>query len=242
MKARVVLAVGFFSIVVASCGSSSPPSGSARPPGSAGIVPSDLRDVERDAEGLVATTFGQYGTRVPDWTRAASLLSLLKQVWRRGEASHPGIPEPASKAIDDALTTLDAAIAAGSQEDAAYASNAIGLAVPDGFAYFHPDAPLGIVRMKAYFRRVRLDGHFGKFAQAGRDVAHSTRTGRMRGLRSMRPSRPATGLEAPRRSPAISNKRPSFALASRSCVRATAASLRQMAACSWVPLARASPA
>jgi hypothetical protein len=152
----------------ASCSSSSP---ATNPRTGGGVVPADLRDVERDGEGLVATTFGQYPARTPDWVRAASILSLLEEVWTRGKAANPGMPAIEVKMVDDAITALQAAIAAMNQESAALASNAVGLAVPKLFAYFHPDAPLEIVRMDAVFRQVGLDSHFGRLTAVAADVS-----------------------------------------------------------------------
>jgi hypothetical protein len=46
-----------------------------------GEVPPDLRDVERDGEGLVNTTFGDTPTgHKADWGRAQGVLVLLEQV------------------------------------------------------------------------------------------------------------------------------------------------------------------
>ncbi len=53
-----------------------------------GVVPADMRDVERAGEGLVTTTFGEYDTATntrsaPLWSRAATVQGILKQVWSR---------------------------------------------------------------------------------------------------------------------------------------------------------------
>jgi hypothetical protein len=130
-----------------------------------------MRDVERDGEGLVVTTFGAYPDRMPDWTRAGAVLVLLKQVWGRSKMANAGLPAPQTKAVDDAIIALDQAIAAKDQQAAAYAANAIGLAVPELFDYFHPDAPIGVVRMDAMFRQLGLDGHFGKLDAVKTDIA-----------------------------------------------------------------------
>jgi len=140
-------------------------------PSTAGTVPADMRDVERDGEGLVVTTFGAYPDRVPDWVRAGSVLALLKQVWARSKVANPGLPAVQVKAIDDAIATLDQAIGAKDQAAAAYASNSVGLAVPELFDFFHPDAPIGVVRMDAMFRQVGLDGHFQHFDGVATDIA-----------------------------------------------------------------------
>ncbi len=162
-----LLALGF--VVVGACSSSS--SGGSTGGSGAGVVPPDLRDVERDGEGLVSTTFGAYPDRKPEWSRAASVLALFKDVWTRSKTATPTLPAAQVKAVDDAITTLDKAIPAQDQQAAAYASNAIGLAVPELFDYFHPDAPIGVVRLDAVFRQVGLDGHFGKLDDAKADVA-----------------------------------------------------------------------
>ena len=142
----------------------------ASAPKPASVVPADLRDVERDGEGLVNTTFGAFPDRKPDWTRAGAVLSLLKQVWGRAKAAYPGLPSAQVKMVDDAIASLDAAIAAQDQKQAAYASNVVGLACPELFAFFQPDAPRGVLRMDAVFRQVGLDGHFGNLPAAQSDV------------------------------------------------------------------------
>src|SRR5258706_2614522 len=112
-------------LLVASC-SSAKSAGTT----STGVVPADMRDVERDGEGLVVTTFGAFPDRVPDWQRAGSVLGLLKEVWSRSKSANPDLPAAESLALDQAITSLDAAIAARDQRAAAFASNQVGLAVP----------------------------------------------------------------------------------------------------------------
>src|SRR5215471_15673896 len=81
-----------------------------------GIVPPDLRDVERSGEGLVATTFGQYPDRKPDWTNAAGVLSLLKEVWGRTKNACPDLPAGPTASIDDAVAKLNQALPAKDQK------------------------------------------------------------------------------------------------------------------------------
>ncbi len=138
---------------------------------SGGVVPADMRDVERDGEGLVVTTFGAFPDRVPDWQRAGSVLGLLKEVWSRSKTANPGLPAPEARSLDEAITSLDTALAAKDQKAAAYASNQVGLAVPKLFDFFHPDSPLGVVRMDAVFRQIGLDAHFGDASAALADLA-----------------------------------------------------------------------
>ncbi|MEO7331120.1 MAG: hypothetical protein ABI193_21265 [Minicystis sp.] len=135
-----------------------------------GVVPPDLRDVERSGEGLVATTFGDYPARVPDWKRAATVLSVLKEVWGKSRKACPDLPQAESKAIDEAITVLDKAIPAKDQKAAVLAANAVGLAVPPIFDFFKPDAPQEIVRMDAVYRQVGIDAHFGDWAGANADL------------------------------------------------------------------------
>jgi hypothetical protein len=136
-----------------------------------GVVPADLRDVERDGEGLVSTTFGAYPDRKPDWTRAAAVLALLEDVWAKSKQQTPGLPPAQVKTVDDAIATLHVAIPAQDQQSAAFASNAIGLAVPALFDFFHTDSPSGVVSLDALFRQIGLDGHFDKFDDAKNDLA-----------------------------------------------------------------------
>ncbi|MDB4966481.1 MAG: hypothetical protein JWN44_2170 [Myxococcales bacterium] len=136
-----------------------------------GIIPADLRDVERAGEGLVSTTFNTAPTRTAAWDRAATVSSILKQVWGRTTSACPALPAMAAKQVDDAITALDAAISAKDQKKAVYAANSVGLACPDLFAYFMPDAPKEIIRMDAVFRQVGIDAHFGDMAASKASTA-----------------------------------------------------------------------
>lgn len=136
-----------------------------------GTVPADLRDVERAGEGLVSTTFGTATDRTPAWDRAATVNAILKQVWGRTTATCPGLPASAVKTVNDAITALDSAIAAKDQKKAAYAANSVGLACPDLFDYFHPDAPKEVIRMDAVYRQVGIDAHFGDMPASKMDLA-----------------------------------------------------------------------
>lgn len=135
-----------------------------------GVVPPDMRDVERSGEGLVATTFGDYPARTPDWTRAATVLTILEEVWGKSKTACPGLPAPEAKIVDEAIVTLGKAITAKDQKSAVTAANAVGLAVPPLFAYFKPDAPIEIVRMDAVYRQVGIDAHFGRWAESAADL------------------------------------------------------------------------
>jgi hypothetical protein len=135
-----------------------------------GTVPADLRDVERAGEGLVNVTFGQFPDRMPDWARAKQVETILVTVWNKTKAATPGLPAEQVMQIDAAVATLTSSITSMNQKDAAYASNAVGLAVPSLYDYFHPDAPQEIVRLDAVFRQVGLDAHFGDWAAARADL------------------------------------------------------------------------
>ncbi|MEP6860847.1 MAG: hypothetical protein ABJE66_09520 [Deltaproteobacteria bacterium] len=135
-----------------------------------GTVPADLRDVERAGEGLVNVTFGPFPDRTPDWARAKQVEAILVTVWDKTKAATPDLPPAQVKQLDDAIATLTSSIASMTQKDAAYASNAVGLAVPALFDYFHPDAPQEIVRLDAVFRQVGLDTHFDDWTAARADL------------------------------------------------------------------------
>ncbi|MEO8901380.1 MAG: hypothetical protein ABI627_07630 [Polyangiaceae bacterium] len=170
MKQTTSLLMLFCSCSLIACSNSTSHAGT-----SPRVVPADLRDVERNGEGLVSTTFGAYDpdpakSRIPDWSRTASVLSLLEQVWSLGKQANPGMPAAQVKMVDMAIVTIGGAIQTKDQKSAAIAANAVGLAVPPLFDYFHPDAPIEIVRMDAVFRQVGIDTHFGEPLQAGSDV------------------------------------------------------------------------
>ena len=131
-----------------------------------GIVPADMRDVERSGEGLVTTTFGAYPARTPEWSRATVVLSLLKTQWNRSKAACPGFPAGPAAQMDRAIVDLTAGIAAKDQQKAVLAANQVGLAVVDLFDYFKPDAPKEIVRMDAVYRQVGIDAHFGRLDES----------------------------------------------------------------------------
>ncbi len=135
-----------------------------------GVVPPDLRDVERAGEGLVSATFGAYPDRVPDWPRASQIEVTLKGVWANSKGA-TSLPATQVAEVDAAIAMLDTAIANHVQRDAAYASNAVGLAVPELFQHYNPSAPQEIVRLDAVFRQVGLDAHFGDWAAASADLA-----------------------------------------------------------------------
>ena len=110
----------------------------------AGTVTADLRDVERAGEGLFSTTFGTFPARTPDWGRAAMVQTILKTVWGRTKSANPTYPSAQVAAVDKAIVDLDAAITAMDQKKATFAANAVGLAMPELFDFFHPDAPFGV--------------------------------------------------------------------------------------------------
>jgi len=95
-------------------------------------------------------------------------------VWARSKTATTDLPAAQVKQLDDAIVALDAAIASTTQKDAAYAANAVGLAVPALFQHFNPDAPQEIVRLDAVFRQVGLDAHFGDWAAARADLTSMT--------------------------------------------------------------------
>jgi hypothetical protein len=139
--------------------------------GASHVVPADLRDVERDGEGLVSTTFGALPARTPDWTRARTVLGLLRTVWTRLLAAGLPLPVAQSQRVTQAIAALDAAIIAQDQGAAVRAANEVGLACPELFDAFHPDAPIEIIRMDAVFRQVGIDAHFGDWPAVARDLA-----------------------------------------------------------------------
>jgi hypothetical protein len=136
-----------------------------------GVILADLRDVERDAEGMVSASFGQFPARAIDaagWDRARTVDTLLKQTWASSKSKCPGLPAAAVAKVDSALANIDMGLVKGqeNQKTVVYNSNAVGLAVPDLFDYFHPDAPKAIVNMDAYFRQLGIDAHFGNFTES----------------------------------------------------------------------------
>jgi hypothetical protein len=135
-----------------------------------GEVPADMRDVEREGEGLVNTTFGAAPDREADWAHSTTVLMLLKQVWGRSKTTTPGLPAAQVKMVDDAIVALDAAIVAMDQKAAVYAANKVGLACPELFDYFHPDAPKGVLRMDAVYRQLGIDAHYGDLTAAKADL------------------------------------------------------------------------
>lgn len=175
MIRRIALFFAVGTFFACSGGSSAPPSSLNDAGGDGGggcpqngVVPADLRDVERSGEGLVSTTFGNAPDRTADWTRAGLVLGLLKGQWSRSKTACPGLPN--IDKMDKAIADLTTAIGAKDQKSAAIAANAVGLAVPEIFDYFHPDAPKEIVRMDAVFRQVGIDAHFGDLTASKADL------------------------------------------------------------------------
>ena len=171
MKSNRCTACLVIALAASACRTNSAPTSET-----ASAVPPDLRDVERDGDRLVATVFGAYDktptiSRRPDWTQAASLLALLKQVWAKSKSVAVGLPPPQVNLIDSSIAELDQAIGTKDQRSAVFAANAVGLAVPSLFGHFHPGALVQIVRLGAVFRRVGIDAHLGMLDAAARDVS-----------------------------------------------------------------------
>ena len=143
--------------LIAACSSSSRPDPCPRD----GVVLAQMRDVERDAEGVSYAAFGPAPDHVADYQRASGVLSLLKQVWSASTTTCPGLPSADVSKVGDAISRLDVAIGAKNQKDASYAANDIHLEMTPLFAYFNPTTPIEITRMDATFLRVGLDAWFG---------------------------------------------------------------------------------
>ncbi len=136
-----------------------------------GVVVAEARDVERDAEGVSYSVFGEYPTREADWVRAGAVLGLLEDVWATTTKKCSALPSETTDAIDAALSTLDTAIPAQDQQSAAYAGNDVHLAMTGLFQYFNPETPVEIVRMDATFLRAGIDAHFGDWSAYADDLA-----------------------------------------------------------------------
>ena len=156
--------------VLGGCSSGSGAGGTATCPRN-GVVPPDLRDVERAGEGLVSTTFGSYPDRKPAWDNAGTVDGLLKQVWDRLKVQCPELPTAAAQHMDQVAAGLETAIAAKDQKTAATLANDVGLTVPELFDYFHPDAPKAVINMDAVYRQLGLDAHFGMPTKTKADLA-----------------------------------------------------------------------
>jgi hypothetical protein len=120
-----------------------------------------MRDVERDAEGVSYAVFGAAPDHAPDYTRAAAILSLLKQVWARSKEECPDLPKKAASAVDSAIAKLGKSIPAKDQNASAYAANDIHQQMAPLFEYFKPDTPVEVVRMDAVFLRLGVDAWGG---------------------------------------------------------------------------------
>ncbi len=135
-----------------------------------GVVLAEARDVERDAEGVSYSVFGEYPKREPAWARAGAVLSLLEDVWGATNKKCDALPTKVGSSIDAALSTLDTAIPAQDQETAARAANDVHLQMTALFGYFRPDIPVEIVRMDATFLRTGIDSHFGAWDDFATDL------------------------------------------------------------------------
>ena len=137
-----------------------------------GVVPADLRDVERAGEGLVSTTFGDLASsHAPAWNRAATVLTILKEVWGRAKSGNARLPAASVARLDAAIAALETAIPARDQKAAVYAANEVGLSCPELFDFFKPDAPPEIIRMDAVYRQVGIDAHFGDLTAARKNAS-----------------------------------------------------------------------
>jgi hypothetical protein len=129
----------------------------------------NMRDVERDAEGVSYAVFGEAPDHAPNYLRAAGVLSLLKQVWAASTASCPDLPADAVAAVDAAIARLESSVPAQDQAAAAYAANDIHLQMAPLFAYFNPETPIEVVRMDAVFLRIGIDAWSGDWVAFARN-------------------------------------------------------------------------
>ncbi|MCA9617893.1 MAG: hypothetical protein KC731_02660, partial [Myxococcales bacterium] len=168
MNRNSLLVLAHLTLAFAACTSKSPPTTTNPPPPDpcprAGTVLADLRDVERDAEGISYSVFGPAPDHTPDFQRGQGVLSLLHQVWDNTRAACPDLPADAVAAVDTAITTLDGALPKSDQRAAAYAGNDVHLQMAPLFEYFEPDTSVAVVRMDAFFLRVGLDAWYDDWA------------------------------------------------------------------------------
>lgn len=150
-------------VCCASCGPSGSTSTSRTCPRD-GTVLADMRDVERDAEGVSYAVFGPAPDHVPDYTRGAGVLSLLRQVWARANEKCSDLPAQPVAAVEAAISTLDTSIPSMDQTASAYAANDIHRQMAPLFEYFNPETPVEVVRMDAVFLRVGIDAWTGDWA------------------------------------------------------------------------------
>ncbi|MCA9494736.1 MAG: hypothetical protein KC621_32630 [Myxococcales bacterium] len=137
------------------------PTTAADPCPRAGVVLPQMRDVERDAEGVSYAVFGPLPDHAADWDRAGGVLSLLESVWSDATTACPGLPSDAVAAVDGAITSLRDEVPLQDQAAAARSANDIHLQMAPLFAYFGPETPVEVVRMDAYFLRIGVDAWFG---------------------------------------------------------------------------------
>ncbi len=126
-----------------------------------GVVPPDMRDVERDAEGTAYAMFGPAPDHVADYTRAAGVYSLLQTVWGNATTECPDMPTDSVAVVNDAMTRLGTAIPAQDQKGGAYAGNDIHMQTGTLFAWFNRPKPVELEEMDATFLRVGLDAWYG---------------------------------------------------------------------------------
>ena len=126
-----------------------------------GVVQPDLRDTERDAEGVASTLFGPPPDHTPDYTRAAGVLSLLEQVWAGAKTACPDLPSDQVAIVDAAIGRVQVAVSAQDQQAGAYAGNDVHMEMGPLFAYFNRDKPVELEEMDATMLRVGLDAWTG---------------------------------------------------------------------------------
>jgi|GEM_PF-3321961 len=126
-----------------------------------GTVLADARDVEREAEGIATTAFGEGPKHEPDFTRAQGILALLERVWSGAKTACPDLPGEVVTGINDAVTQLQADVPAQDQRGTTYAGNDIHLLTSPLFAYVNRPKPVQLEEMDALFLRVGLDAWYG---------------------------------------------------------------------------------
>ena len=126
-----------------------------------GTVPGDMRDVERDAEGIAYALFGPAPNHIADYDRARAVFSLLQTVWSNAKTACPDLPVDRVGIVDEAIGRIATAIPAQDQRGGAYAGNDIHQQMGPLFSYFNRPKPDELEQMDAMFLRVGLDAWYG---------------------------------------------------------------------------------
>ena len=165
MKIRIhLMGLLILAILLTACG--------GQPPPTPGSVPSDLQSIEAAAEDIIDFAPSS------NWDKVSADVTDIESAWKsyKPQAEEDGAPQDIQKAMESALTQLQAASASKDATAIMQASNDVSAAVVELFALYHPKVPADIGRLDVLERQVILDVAARDYSAAQTDLSETKST------------------------------------------------------------------